>query len=272
MPDSALASYLRESSLRGHRPATIQLRRKVLGNLKRTVGPLLQATDQQLIDWYSAYERKSPATRVSYGQCVKGFYRWAVDRELIERDPSRVLPVPRHHRGGPRPMPVRDLVLCMQQAPDQRMRAWIVLGAFAGLRAGEIARLRREHISDRTHPLIVQVRNGKGGKDRDVVVPPIVMDALGPFLHRRGRLFEVVAATVTMYMSDFFKSLGMPYTCHTLRHTFATGLLEVSGDLRMVQVQCGHASPVTTAGYAKPSQAAAIAAATAYELNVASAA
>lgn len=271
MPDY-LATYLRESSLRGHRPATTDLKRKVLGNLKAAVGPLLAATDQQLIDWYATHARKSQATLCSYGACIRSFYKWAVDRDLIQRDPSRMLPIPRAPRRQPRPMPLADLVEALRQAPDHRIKAWVVLGAFAGLRAGEIARLRREDVLDRQAPTVIGVHNGKGGRDRNVVVPQVVIDALGPFLHLRGPLFGVVPATVTMYMRAYFKSLGMPYTCHSLRHTFATGLLRVSGDLRMVQQQCGHASPVTTAGYASPSLESAISAASAYSTAVLAAA
>lgn len=264
MPDH-LAIYLRESALRGHRPATITLKRKVLGNLKSTVGPLLDATDQQLIDWYSTHARKAQPTLCSYGACVRSFYKWALSRDIIARDPSRSLPVPRPPARHPRPMPLADLAESLGQAPDDRLRAWLTLGAFAGLRAGEIARLRRDDVIDRQSPALIQVRNGKGGRDRTIVVPSIVIDALTPYLFLRGPLFDVAPATVTMYMRAFFKSLGMPYTCHSLRHTFATGLLRASGDLRMVQKQCGHASPVTTAGYAEPSLESAINATAGYQ-------
>lgn len=267
-----IATYLRESSLRGHRPATTVLKRKVLNNLRGTVGPLLEATDQQLIDWYATHARKAQSTLCSYGACVQTFYKWAVDRELISRDPSRMLPIPPAPKRLPRPMPVVDLVESLRQAPDDRIKAWVVLGAFAGLRAGEIARLRREHVLDRQTPTAIEVRNGKGGRDRTVVVPQAVIDALGPYLPMRGPLFNVVPATVTMYMRAYFKSLDMPYTCHSLRHTFATGLLRVSGDLRMVQEQCGHASPVTTAGYAEPSLESAVNATAAYSTAVLAAA
>ena len=96
-------------------------------------------------------------------------------------------------------------------------------------------------------------------------VGKVVVEALAPYLHLRGPLFDVMPHTVTVNVSVYFAALGMPWTAHNLRHTYATNLYQVSRDLRFVQEQCGHASPATTAIYARYSDDAAALAVTALD-------
>lgn len=242
-------TYINESRMRGHREETIRLRRSVLARLRMSVGPLLEADAEAIIAWYSQFADSPAKTRATYGQTIKTFYRWAVARKLIDNDPSLMLPVPRAPRGTPRPIPVKDLTAAFQAA-DDRMRLWLTLGAFAGLRAGEIARLRREDVLDTARVPILNVINGKGGKDREVLIGQRVIDAVTPY--RKGRLSLINRPALTMRMSEFFRGLDQPWTCHNLRHFFGTELYRASGgDIRFVQEQMGHSSPLTTAIYAK---------------------
>ena len=163
--DPSLASYLVDCSARGHREDTIKLRRHVMKKLSQHAGgrSLLSLTNDDLHAYFIQYRHLAPAGRRSYGAALRSFYKWAVERQLIDTDPTRGLPIPKAgHRGKPRPMSPEHLHLGLQHA-GPRMRLWIMLGAGAGLRAGEIARLNREHIDVRVSPPAIDVVNGKGG-------------------------------------------------------------------------------------------------------------
>lgn len=248
-PQSPIDTYLFECELRGLRPDTIKLRRKVLHSVEAQVGNLLAADHDALMGWFSKYAKRAPRTRNTYGVVVQTFYKWAVERDMIPRSPAKTLPVPKMVRGTPRPLPIEDLQTAYEHA-DERTTAWLTLGAYAGLRIGEIARLRREEIHDRERPSTIDVRNGKGGKDRTVIVGEMVVDlAQG---RPRGRLYDVTPHRASIVMSEFFRDLEMPWTAHSLRHFYGTYLYQLSGgDIRFVQEQMGHASPAITAVYAK---------------------
>ncbi len=138
----------------------------------------------------------------------------------------------------------------MASAPNHLILTWLSCGAGAGLRAGEISRLRREHILERDDPTMIRVINGKGGRDRHVLVGPNLLQRLAPYMTMRGRLWDASPATVTNRITEHFRELGMPWTTHNLRHSYAGRLYQVSKDLRLVQDQLGHSNPATTAIYA----------------------
>jgi len=244
-----LHDYLRESRIRGHREATIQMKRYVLTRLQNAVGPLLEATPEAIDAWYSQYESKAIRTRVTYGETVQTFYRWARRRGHIATDPTEFLPVPKRRRGRPRPIPADDLATALNNA-DREMHLWLTLGAFAGLRVGEISRLRREEIFDRDTPPTIEVINGKGGRDRTVLIGDRIVQEVREF--NRGPLCELNRNILSITISGYFRDLGMSWTCHNLRHFFGTELYKASGgDIRFVQEQMGHSSPTVTAVYAR---------------------
>jgi integrase len=115
---------------------------------------------------------------------LRVFYAWAADEDLIEGNPARRVPVPGKSRTVPRPVSEQDLATAVAAAPP-RIRVWLILGAWAGLRANEIALLRRENVLDTAEQpaLVVAIPTTKGQR-RERVIP------LSPFvvaeLHRAG--------------------------------------------------------------------------------------
>jgi integrase len=115
---------------------------------------------------------------------------------------------------------------------------------------------------------VLIVRKGKGSKDRVVPMADLVVDELRGFLGGRARGFVIGRLDgipgqcpeyrVSQVANRFLHDHGIPETLHQLRHRFGTTLYRRSRDLRLVQEVLGHASPVTTAGYAAfaPEQAA----------------
>jgi integrase/recombinase XerC len=137
----------------------------------------------------------------------------------------------------------------------------LLLAAYEGLRACEIARLRREDVRDNDSPETIVVL-GKGSKERVLPASQRVLMALHAHgMPNRGPIFTMwtnqgptrrpitphrVSATCNAYLQE----INAGATLHQLRHRFATQALRMSGgDLRMVQELLGHAGPDTTAIY-----------------------
>lgn len=131
----------------------------------------------------------------------------------------------------------------------------------AGLRVSEACRLRVEDIDSKRK--LIHVRLGKGGKDRYVMLSERLLAALRSYWvkvrPRDGWLFpgrakgkHLSSAAVTKALAEGVSAakLKKRVTTHTLRHSFATHLLETGTDIRVIQVLLGHASIRTTARYA----------------------
>lgn len=249
MSEIGVLRYAAEMRIQGLRPATINFRVRALDVIGKRMGcQLLEADEKIVARWQESIQCRSLNTRHVYARELTHFYRWARQRGLtdVPRDqwviPSKSMP------GLPRPCPMSDVAEALKAATP-RTAMWIELAAGAGLRAGEIARLRAENV--RPESGLIEVRDGKGGRDRVVLVGQHLLAALKPWVPIRGRLWNVQPLTVTIQVSELFHSLGMPWTAHSLRHTAATGWLAASGNILAVKEQLGHASLSTTQIYAR---------------------
>lgn len=200
---------------------------------------------------------------------IRGLYRFAFGDGLIERDIAAHIDLPRQPRLLPETLTVAEVEALLEAAPDLRARALLELLYAAGLRVSEALGLDREDLS--TDGGFVRVV-GKGDKERLVPVGDIALDWLdrwlsegrpallaihhvepvrgGPlFLGDRGGRLARQQAFATVKTAA--KAAGLPdrVSPHTLRHSFATHLLEGGADLRIVQELLGHASISTTQLY-----------------------
>lgn len=250
-----IASYALDQKRRGLRPRTILRRTNVLRNLEEHQGRLLDLTPAEIHLWLDAIPR-CDRTRYAYISCVSSFFCWAITAGHCTVNPAAAVERPRLHPGLPRPMSAADVGRAAREAPPM-IRAWIVLGALAGLRCQEIAGLHREHVWDHETPAMLHVVEGKGGKERVVPLHPEVMTALrmaglpanGPLFRSAttGRAYH--ANRVSQIGNLYLRGLGIASTMHQLRHRFGTDFYRASRDIRMTQQMLGHASPVTTAIY-----------------------
>lgn len=202
---------------------------------------------------------------------VRGFHRFLVAEGLAADDPAHDLAAPRLPRTLPRALTVEQVerLLAMpvgDEAPALRDRALLELLYSAGLRISELVALDVDDVdlSRRTVRCL-----GKGRKER--IVPfgrPAVraLDALltrgraglgaaGPWLlpnQRGGRLTRQGAWKIVKSHADR-ADLGAVVSPHTLRHSFATHLLDGGADVRVVQELLGHASVNTTQIYTQVS-------------------
>ena len=199
---------------------------------------------------------------------VRGFYRWWADRDDVDLTTVMSVQTPRVAPRLPRPMPTtqaKALVDAAGEGADHnwiaaRDQALILLMYGCGLRRAEALGLTADIL-----PLgeVLRVR-GKGGKDRDVPVLPVVQAAVGsyaalcPFdLSPQMALFRGVRGgplnprLVARLVERLRLQLGLPasVTPHALRHSFATHLLQAGGNLREIQQLLGHSSLVSTQAY-----------------------
>jgi integrase/recombinase XerC len=149
----------------------------------------------------------------------------------------------------------------LETAP-RRIRLMIVLGAWCGLRACEIAGLMRESIMEAAVPpvLVVTAEATKGGR-RERVIPlsRFVLDEIrAANLPASGHAFRRMdggsgpnaAWRVSQLVNRHFHDLGIAATLHQCRHRMLSQAYQGTIDLRLVQDLAGHADPRTTSGYA----------------------
>lgn len=256
--DSVVEAHLAWLRLRGLRETTATQRRYALARLARATGKaLLDIDSDDLRAWQ--HQRLGKLTAVAHCTEVMHvgcFYAWAVDEGLLEANPARRLIRPKKPRRVPRPIPedrLRTAILC---AP-RHLRAPLVCAAFQGMRVGEIARLQRHDILDAHNPPVIVI-DGKGGRERIVPMLDVVWRELcAAGLPAHGHVFRrldghpggITPSRMSQMINRYLHELGIPETCHQLRHRYATQLYRLSEDLRMVQDLMGHADPATTAAY-----------------------
>lgn len=251
-----MGRFLDDCRRRNLRPGTITQKRNALRRLDRYVQPtpLVEVTHDQLVAYLDRLDQ--PESRATETSHIRTFYKWCVLEQLLDVDPSARLIRPRVPRRLPRPMPTNDLAVALDTAPD-RIRPWLVLAAYAGLRACEISGLRACDLMWDNQPPLLIVDQGKGGHARAVPMGPVVTDELAG-LPRAGWLFPrrddrpgpTPPHLVSRLANQHLHGLGITHTLHTLRHWFATETLRANGgDLRETQELLGHQTPVSTAIY-----------------------
>ncbi len=215
---------------------------------------------------------------------IRGFYRYAFGDGLIQVDVAAHLDLPRQPRLLPETLTVAEVEWLLEAAGGEppathapgdadglalRNRALLELLYAAGLRVSEALRLdRRDFSSDGGFVRVI----GKGDRERLVPVGDVALEWLarylawpwaawlavagiddGPqaalFVTPRGRRMGRQQAWTIVKASAVAAGLGDRISPHTLRHSFATHLLEGGADLRVVQELLGHASISTTQLY-----------------------
>ncbi len=243
--------------------STITVRRWWLTRLGETFADPWAVTPEDLMLWLSRGDW-APETKRQGRSSVQSFYRWAEIVGHVSVSPARHLHAVTIPRTLPRPTP-DDVVLEAMHRADPRVRLAMQLAMYAGLRRAEIVGLHTRDIDDDC----LHVR-GKGGHERLVPLHPDLRVALRAELRRRRDTSEswgggaVAVADGWLFPSDrpgrpltphhmgVLIARAMPggWTCHTLRHRFATHAYRSGRDLRAVQELLGHSKPETTARYA----------------------
>jgi integrase/recombinase XerC len=228
---------------------------------------VLDATEDDLKAWRASLRLCAVATR-TYVAHGRSFYDWAIAEGIRPDNPAARLPVPGHHRYLPRPVGEKALFLALETAPP-RVRPFLLLAAYAGLRSAEVAGLTAECLLlGRHEPLLIVSAGAKGRHERVVPVSAYLAGELrAASLPRSGWVFLRADGAgpnrpwrVSQLANDHLRSLGLADTFHSLRHFFATSCYQGGRDLLAVSHLLGHANVSTTSVYARFSDPAAAAA------------
>ena len=259
---------LSENTLAAYRRDLLQYREWLLARGRRD---LLASDAADLQAWlgYCLQTGRSPRSSARMLSCLRGFYRHQLREGRISEDPTASIDSPQLGRPLPGTLSERD-VEALLAAPDAasdlecRDRAMLELLYACGLRVSELVGLRVDQVS--FNQGVVRV-TGKGSKERLV---PMGEEALawlrhylaGPraallgaqpsdalFPGRRGAALTRQAFWYRIKLYALRAGIRAPLSPHTLRHAFATHLLNHGADLRVVQMLLGHSDLSTTQIY-----------------------
>jgi site-specific recombinase XerD len=159
-----------------------------------------------------------------------------------------------------------EVVQFFQAITNLKHRAMLMTAYSAGFRVSEVAALRVADIDSQR--MVIRIRQAKGRKDRYVMLSPRLLEVLREYwkaARPTGYLFPgrdperpIHPRTVNQACRDACQASGLSkrVTVHTLRHSFATHLLESGSNIRIIQVLLGHRSLRTTTVYTHVSAAA----------------
>jgi integrase len=219
----------------------------------RCIGNAGTATREEVEAWWLTRAHLGAATRHNDLAHLRSFYRWCKRWEYRDDDPTLRLDSPRVDAGLPRPMSREDLHLVLDQLYRPDIRRAVCLGAYAGLRISEAARLQWSDVDLENRQL--RVMNSKGNKSRRVPMSPVLLDALLP--NMGGNVVTGAEPYSTSRLArrvrEAFKAIGVHATFHQLRHRYGTVAYAATRDLLAVGRLLGHSNPATTAIYVRTS-------------------
>jgi site-specific recombinase XerD len=203
-------------------------------------------------------ERKYSWTHINQVACALRFFygitlgqKEAFERIVAGKAPEKLPPV----------LNSEEVVRFLQAVAGLRNRVALTTAYAAGLRIGEVARLKVAAID--SGRMLLHIESAKGGKDRYAMLSPRLLEILRAYWKRarpslwlfpgqepgshvsRGALQSACRAARRR------ARIGKRVTTHSLRHSFATHLLESGTDIRIIQVLLGHSHLETTARYAQ---------------------
>jgi integrase/recombinase XerD len=215
----------------------------------------LEAVREYLL--YLIHERKlSPEAVNQQSSALKFLYLVTLEMPWGSADFPRV----RRPHKLPIVLSQEEVVQFFDHVPGLRYRAALMLCYGAGLRVSEAVAIKVSDVDSQR--MLIRVEQGKGHKDRYAMLSPRLLDVLRTYWRaarpenylfpspRRGRHLNAGSLQQACHDARLRSGLRKRVTVHTLRHSFATHLLENGTDVRVIQVLLGHSRIDTTARYA----------------------
>ena len=241
----------------------------VLGRDQLDLGSVDHLAIRSYLAWLARRKlsRSSSARKLS---ALRSFFKFMMREGIVPANPARGVSTPKREKFLPSVIQSSDIETLFEQADCEKVlgvrdRAWMELLYASGLRIGELVGIDLDDIDLRSR--LVKVR-GKGSKERIVPFGSKAESAIRAWLAARLELIRghederqplfvnyrgdrISARSVRRLFDRYVRgaSLRSGVSPHTLRHSFATHLLNAGADLRTIQELLGHASLSTTQKY-----------------------
>jgi integrase/recombinase XerD len=254
---------IEEMKLRRFSQATIRAYTYAVQQLAKFHGRPAETLGAQEIRTYLLYlteEKKIAGSSVNQAICaIKYFYR-EVLRKPVEIEKVHFQ---RRRRKLPEVMTEAEVVQLIAATKSLKERVMVMSLYAGGLRLRELLYLQIPDIDSKA--MVLHVRDGKGGKDRNVMLSTQLLEALRAYFkvyrptlwlfYSDTKETQLNPRTVQKLISETARQAGLtrPITPHTLRHSFATHLLEHGAELCYIQELMGHTSYKTTLLYTRVS-------------------
>lgn len=230
--------------------------------------PLEKSSDVDILSYFQ-HRQISPSTQARILTCLRIFYQHLLSQNLIKTNPTAKLSHPKQVQKLPVFLSINE-VESLLDAPDRqtifglRDRAMLELLYSCGLRVSELINLEFQQININDEYIRIL---GKGNKERLLPMGELAMEYLSqyeknarPFLAKKGQTDGYFLSNRGSNMSrqNFFyiikayaqkAGIDKPLSPHSLRHAFATHLVQQGADLRSVQLMLGHSDISTTQIY-----------------------
>jgi len=217
---------------------------------------------------YQAYLLKgrklTVATVIGRVAALRFFFVQTLKRHEFRQD----LPYPKEQRRLPTVLSLEEVGRLIDAAGNLQQRALLMVLYGTGMRRAEVARLKVSDVDSRR--MIIRVECGKGGHDRDLPLSPALLETLREYWRwKKPRSYLFPSGNGHHGQDQPISDKSIWYACieaarhaglrkrvtpHTLRHSWATHLLEAGTDLRTIQILLGHGDLETTAQYLHLSQ------------------
>lgn len=248
----ALAKLQTELKLRGFSPLTVRNYSFFVNKfIEKTNKPVEELNQEDVRNYLAGmFEEKSKNTIMLAAAALKFFYTEILKKEVGE------IRMPKKEKRLPEVLTKDEVTKLLSSAETRKSRLIISLLYSSGLRVSELVNLKPGDINFNEN--IGWVRSGKGSKDRMFTLSPNLATELKEFISKKENtkyLFSQEEPLTTRNVQKIVKHLrnradiNKKVTPHTLRHSFATHLLESGTDIRMIQALLGHSSLNTTQLY-----------------------
>ncbi|MFH1244342.1 MAG: tyrosine-type recombinase/integrase [bacterium] len=218
---------------------------------------VLQIGDQDLLQFLDKLARKQRST-FTINQYHAAYKLYVT--KILQRPWNLPFPYAKRHKRLPVVLTRSEIGRILEVTQNIKHRLMMALAYGAGLRVSEVINLKASDLD--VDELYLRVRETKGGKERVSIIPEKLRDELNKalvgktsndylFESERGGKLTVRTAQAVFTRSLKIAGIVKKATFHSLRHSFATHLLENGVDVRYIQQLLGHASITTTQLYTK---------------------
>ena len=264
MEATELIRYRRSLKRKNYSVHTVKNYSNILENFSSWLGSPLLKTNRKDIAAYVEYllrKRRTPKTITCHLQTIRLFFDYLINDEgMVLTNPITKVSI-RLPKPLPRHLKDQDVERFLSVIQDARDRAMFILMLRCGLRLEEVSRLTTDAIELSRRRLCMA--RGKGGKDRIVYLSDDARSALesylvarasnarSVFLVRKGPLTgkPISVRGIQKRIEYYAKRSKVNVSCHQLRHTMATQLLNADADLATIQDLLGHSQITTTQRY-----------------------